>query len=139
MRYTPDMRRRAWPRGGFRFRCTRCGDCCRRPGTVYLEPGEGDALRQHTRGRTVDAAAYIQWDAASGQECIDTPPQGACPLLGADGLCTVQAVKPRQCRTYPFWPEILRDPEEAEAARRACEGIGLPDAPFFPLAGLRSP
>lgn len=37
--------------------------------------------------------------------------------------CTVYAVRPVQCRTFPFWPEYLISPEGwAEAAER-CPGV----------------
>ena len=38
-------------------------------------------------------------------------PDGACILLGADGLCRANSAKPRQCREYPF---TWRNPDSAE-------------------------
>lgn len=32
------------------------------------------------------------------------PPGLPCPALGADTLCTIQAIKPSRCRTMPFFP-----------------------------------
>ena len=48
---------------------------------------------------------------------------GDCIFL-KEGKCSIYDVRPRQCRTYPFWPQNLRSPEAWARACRACEGIG---------------
>jgi Fe-S-cluster containining protein len=51
-------------------------------------------------------------------------PRGAqCPFLQDNG-CSVHAAKPEQCRTFPFWPEILEDEDEQRAVAAYCPGIG---------------
>lgn len=57
-----------------------------------------------------------------------------CPLLDGD-LCSVEPVKPGQCRAYPFWPELVGDPAAWRAERRHCEGIGR--GPVWPAAEVR--
>ena len=43
-------------------------------------------------------------------------PDGACEMLGGDGLCRVHAAKPAQCREFPFsW----RNPDSF----RLCPGL----------------
>lgn len=55
--------------------------------------------------------------------------QGAnhCRFL-VDGRCSIQAVKPVQCRTWPFWKEHFKDgvmKEDVETAiKQECPGIG---------------
>ena len=39
--------------------------------------------------------------------------------------CVVHAVKPRQCKTYPFWPEILESEQTWKAEGKECPGIGI--------------
>ncbi len=48
---------------------------------------------------------------------------GACVLLRAARECSVYPARPRHCRSFPFWPSILEDPEAFELARRTCPGI----------------
>ncbi len=61
-------------------------------------------------------------------------PNGRCEFLGNDNRCRIYAVRPRQCRTYPFWPELMTPGAwRAEAAR--CEGIGR--GGVVPLAHVR--
>jgi uncharacterized protein len=38
--------------------------------------------------------------------------------------CEVYAVRPRQCRTWPFWESNLRTPEAWEATCQECPGSG---------------
>lgn len=52
----------------------------------------------------------------------------SCPLLAPDGRCSVEPVKPQQCRSYPFWPEITGSARAWKAESRRCEGINHPDA-----------
>lgn len=57
---------------------------------------------------------------------IDVPEGSACPLLTKDGRCSVHDIKPRQCRTYPFWPELLESKEAWDSEELYCEGINRP-------------
>jgi len=51
-------------------------------------------------------------------------PRGAqCPFLREDG-CGIHPAKPTQCRTFPFWPEMLSDRKEWTEAAGYCPGIG---------------
>ena len=51
------------------------------------------------------------------------PRDAPCRFLTPGG-CSVYAARPTQCRTFPFWPEILEDKKEATAAAKYCPGIG---------------
>lgn len=46
-----------------------------------------------------------------------------CPML-RDDRCTIHEVKPRQCATYPFWPEIVESARSWQNEQRSCPGIG---------------
>jgi Fe-S-cluster containining protein len=48
----------------------------------------------------------------------------ACPFL-VDDRCSIQEVKPRQCRAYPFWPEFVEDAEAWDAERELCPGMEI--------------
>ncbi len=47
-----------------------------------------------------------------------------CIFLDKAGDCRVYAVRPVQCRTYPFWPELTESSKGWMTERRRCEGIG---------------
>ena len=60
------------------------------------------------------------WGAPSLRE----RPGGDCVLLDPDtGRCGVYAVRPLQCRTYPFWPSVVVSPESWRDHARRCPGM----------------
>lgn len=114
-----------YAKSGLRFRCTRCGACCRRPGTVSLTAAEADriAARIVGEGATASSLAGELWlENVDGSWLIDVPDDAACPLLGPTG-CTVHDIKPMQCATYPFWPEIVKSRRTWREEAPWCEGI----------------
>jgi uncharacterized protein len=46
--------------------------------------------------------------------------------------CKLYSVRPKQCRTFPWWRENLESPEKWAEAARQCEGI-REDAPLVPV------
>jgi len=50
---------------------------------------------------------------------------GRCALLEGSRHCSVYCARPEQCRAFPFWPEVLSDPEAFERARALCPGIAV--------------
>jgi Fe-S-cluster containining protein len=63
-----------------------------------------------------------------------------CVFLDRDSqpgkaLCSIHAVRPRQCRTFPFWPEILASRRAWQKTARLCEGIGR--GPLIPADQVR--
>lgn len=137
MRYTRRMA--AEPHGPktVRFRCTQCGDCCREPGLVELDYAELTAVASASNLSISDfKTTYdVRWEAESGQ--FELPGPNGCPLLSTEGRCTVEAVKPSQCRTYPFWPENLASKEAWQAASTKCEGIDDPQGKVYDAETLQ--
>jgi hypothetical protein len=64
-------------------------------------------------------------------------PNGDCVFFDhLSHRCKVYEVRPRQCRTWPFWGSNLRSPEAWEQARRACRGIGR--GPIMPVEEIEA-
>ncbi len=51
------------------------------------------------------------------------PKTKQCPFLEDHG-CSIHPAKPTQCRTFPFWPELVEDRDEWNRTGRFCPGIG---------------
>jgi Fe-S-cluster containining protein len=49
-----------------------------------------------------------------------------CQFLTAEG-CSIHAVKPTQCRTYPFWPSLVESQDNWKVEGQFCPGIGKGD------------
>ena len=83
------------------FDCQRCTACCRWPGQVRLTDDEITRLASFLRLTEFD---FIQKYTRLRQDrrglALQEKPNGECVFLdGRD--CSVQAVKPRQCRDFP--------------------------------------
>lgn len=109
-----------------RFECTGCGLCCTNRGEyayVYLNDDEVAALAAHlglARGAFKRRYTFVDeygWRQLRfrGERCV---------FLGANDRCTVYAARPVQCRTFPFWRELVSAGRFTAEARELCEGIG---------------
>jgi len=109
-----------------RFECqSGCTKCCEQQGFVYLTESDLERL-----------AAYLKMSPArfekryvyrtKNQRRLRVPRAVQCPFLKSDG-CSVHPAKPLQCRTFPFWPELVPasgDKREWLKTARWCPGIG---------------
>lgn len=113
-----------------RFECTGCGKCCTQRGEyahVYVGDAEVESLakllgvslarfrREHTK---LDTLGWRQLRFRDGL-CTFLDPQSQ--------RCTVYAARPVQCRTFPFWPEIVGPKGWSDEVKEMCEGIGRGD------------
>ncbi len=85
------------------FACRRCGNCCRGPGDVILDPDEIDAI---ARLLALDAHSFTgRYTLLTGDRrslTLIERPDGACIFLTSDNTCRIESAKPRQCRGFPF-------------------------------------
>ena len=110
---------------GLRFACQKCGRCCvGEPGTIAVSPEESEKIATYLKlpvEEFIDTYLYPFNDGFSIKE-DDT---GQC--LFFDNGCTVYAVRPQQCRSFPFWFSNLRSEQRWNAAAMQCQGIGTGD------------
>ena len=108
---------------GLRFTCQPgCTNCCDQSGFVYLS--EDDLKR---------AAGFVKMSARKFEEKyvyrtahqlrFRKPPEKQCPFL-EDHRCSIHPAKPTQCRTFPFWPELVENRKEWNKTACYCPGIG---------------
>lgn len=111
------------PSATFQFECVACGKCCSRPGYVTFSEDEIAAAAAFL-GMPLEAL-FSAYDLAIDDEGLVAlvTEEAPCPFL-KDSLCSIHAVKPEQCRTYPFWPELLTDLVTWQAEAKHCPGIG---------------
>ena len=122
-----------WYKDGLRFECTGCGKCCTgSPGYVWIEEEEIEEIssylnisKEHflkTYTRQI-GQRYSLLEDASNYDCI---------FLKDKKLCTIYKARPKQCRTYPFWPAILKSEKSWSDEATRCEGIN-DDAPLIQI------
>ncbi|HAV62484.1 MAG TPA: zinc/iron-chelating domain-containing protein [Verrucomicrobiales bacterium] len=83
------------------YECQRCTACCRWPGQVRLAEGEIARLAGHLG---VSEHEFIQQHTRLTDDrrglCLNDKANGECTFLEGDD-CSVQPVKPQQCRDFP--------------------------------------
>ncbi len=81
----------------YRWTCHQTGDCCRQAGAVVMTLAESAALREAAPDRDLRFDAF-----GDGRRVVLMPVAGTrqCPLLGADGRCSVYAARPYNCRRF---------------------------------------
>ncbi|MDR0452627.1 MAG: YkgJ family cysteine cluster protein [Treponema sp.] len=132
----PDsLQKKPFYKDGLRFSCARCSACCRHEsGFVFLSRPDLDALSNELEMKNSEfIAVYCRWIGAPGEisrlslrersnyDCVFW--KGGCNG-GADGGCSVYKARPRQCRSFPFWPSVLESPEIWENTALSCPGMG---------------
>ncbi len=109
---------------GLRFACQpNCGACCSQAGEVWVSGPEIHRLATFLRlPQPQFRKRYLR--KIHGKHALIDNAHGGCIFLSPDLKCTVYEARPDQCRTYPFWPQILRDKTSWEWESLKCPGIG---------------
>ena len=112
---------------GLRFECTQCGKCCWTRGEyshVYMTDADVASLAAALGMPVAEARERFTFRDENGWTELDFT-GGRCVMLDAEtNLCKVYESRPTQCRTFPFWPELIRRGAWTGEAKRICEGVG---------------
>ncbi len=117
-----------WYVGGLHFECRGCGDCCAGPGEGFI---------WLTRREIELIAAQLEMTVGSFRQkyvkrlinrysLIEEPKTKDCIFLKQTETgrgCGIYAVRPNQCRTWPFWTSNLQSPNTWNQAAGRCPGI----------------
>ncbi len=113
-----------WYHAGLRFRCTQCGSCCTgAPGFVWINDEELDKLAG-LLGMLRGEAEKLHTRLVGGRRSLRERANGDCIFYEKAQGCTIYAVRPGQCRTWPFWESNVRTPEDWDETRLGCPGSG---------------
>ncbi len=108
---------------GLRFECTKCGNCCTRPGPVYFPEPELARTAGFLGLTPAEFRRRYRVRDRDGVPTVDPGSEAPCPFHDSGRGCTVYEARPTQCRTWPFWPETVHRRRSWERAARDCEGI----------------
>ena len=113
-----------WYQDGLRFRCTRCGNCCTgEPGFVYVNDEEIAAIAA-VRGESIEQVTAVYTKPAYRENSLREKANGDCVFFERGQGCTIYSIRPRQCRTWPFWASNLQTPDDWERTKSVCPGSG---------------
>ena len=141
-----------WYADGLRFECTQCGNCCSgAPGYVWI-----------TEKDMVKIAAYLKMEfdeftrtyvrrinhGGEARYSLIEKPDYDCVFLtrtGGKAGCSIYPVRPTQCRTWPFWTDVVRSPETwrktargGAAGNGGCPGMLDPKARLYDLQHIET-
>lgn len=116
-----------WYSEGLRFTCVEgCARCCGgAPGDVFVSREELEKIAAFLKQSVEDFEYEYIRHYADGRLSIKERRNGDCLLLNPDGKgCSIYDVRPRQCRDYPFWPELVANPGAWQKETLKCPGLG---------------
>lgn len=113
-----------WWAGGLYFSCTGCGRCCRdEPGAVWFTASELAAMASYL-GLGDDEFEFIYVCRKYGRQSLREKPNYDCIFLDRDpDRCRIYEVRPSQCRTFPFWPDVLKSKLSWDRYSLTCPGM----------------
>lgn len=113
---------RPWFANGLQFTCTQCGHCCTgEPGFVWVNDDEVQAIAAF-RAEPVEEVLGLYTRKEGTRRSLKERANGDCVFFQADRGCTIYEVRPRQCRTWPFWESNVKSPATWDRTAASCPG-----------------
>lgn len=117
-----------WYQAGLAFTCHQCGDCCSGPGEGYVWVTRKDiaSIAAHLNISLDDMMEQYVRRVGMRFSLIEKKPGNDCIFLqrSSNGIrCEIYPVRPVQCRTWPFWPEVIKSPDTWNQAATHCQGM----------------
>lgn len=114
---------KSWYSNGLSFSCTECGKCCTgAPGYVWI-----------TEQEIIKAAEFLNLSieqftnqylrVVEGRISLKENSQNFDCIFLKEKKCHIYPVRPKQCRTFPWWKRNLESQEAWNEAALFCEGI----------------
>lgn len=115
-----------WWSEGVRFTCMQCGRCCREePGAVWFTEDEAEAMAAFLGISMAEFHDRYVWK-RYGKLSLREKPNYDCIFLDRSGeteRCAIYEHRPSQCRTFPFWPDVLKTELSWESYSQTCPGM----------------
>ena len=116
-----------WYANGLRFTCTQCGNCCTgAPGFVWVDEEEVAAIARF-RQQPLEEVTGLYTRPVRGRRSLREQANGDCIFYDCKEGCTIYPVRPRQCRTWPFWESNVATEEAWKETCQRCPGSGHGD------------
>jgi Fe-S-cluster containining protein len=114
-----------WWETGLRFECQGSGKCCVSHGEygyVYLTLEDRRRLAQSLG---LSTAQFTKRHCAKDEDLVHLidGKDGHCQFL-ENKKCGVYEARPTQCRTWPFWPEVINAKVWQKEVASFCPGVG---------------
>jgi hypothetical protein len=105
-----------------RFQCqSGCIRCCEQKGFVYLTGDDIARIAAHLAMTRAEFKRHYLCGTAPLLR-FRKPRLRQCPFLLTNG-CSIHAVKPLQCKAFPYWPELMAKASERRETAKFCPGM----------------
>lgn len=122
-----DKKKSPWWADGVQFECQGSGKCCTSHGEyghVYFSLKDRK-LAAKFFGISEKQFREKYCHKVDGHFALKDPASGSpdCIFL-KDKRCSIYEARPTQCRTWPFWPEVMNAKTWSKAVAQFCPGVG---------------
>lgn len=116
---------RKWWKDGIRFECQGSGRCCVSRGEFGFVYMNIDDRRRAARTLKMTASAFTRryCTKTDGHVHLKDGPGPDCLFLEGT-RCAIYEGRPTQCRTWPFWPEVMSPKAWKSEVAAYCPGVG---------------
>ena len=109
-----------------RFKCTGCGKCCTGDEDHYIAMSQTEAKRIQKHLNVSDTWFRRRYVMHLTRNTLTARMHdGRCVFLDKNKACRIYNLRPVQCRTYPYWPELLETKQAWNNEAKYCEGINV--------------
>lgn len=115
-----------WWQKGVQFSCTGSGKCCTSHGEygyVYLNLEDRQRFAKYFKMRTSDFTKKYCSKTGGIWHLNENKNNPDCMYLKGRS-CGVYEARPTQCRTWPFWPEVMNAKTWKDEVKSFCPGVG---------------
>lgn len=113
-----------WYADGLPFECTQCGDCCTgAPGFVWVDEAELQAIADYLQ-EPIEEVRALYTSQQGKRRTLREKSNYDCIFLDDNRACTIYPVRPKQCRTWPFWESNLQSEDTWKETCQTCPGAG---------------
>ncbi|MFN7728788.1 MAG: YkgJ family cysteine cluster protein [Bdellovibrio sp.] len=115
-----------WWSEGIQFQCQGSGKCCTSHGEfgfVFLTKEDRARMAAHF-GMTSSAFTRKYCDKLADAFHLKEDPKNLDCMFLKNKQCSIYDARPVQCRTWPFWPEVMNAKAWKKEVVDFCPGVG---------------
>lgn len=115
-----------WWKDGLRFQCQGSGKCCTSHGEygfVFLTLQDRKRFAKHFKITTAEFTKKYCEKTNEVWHLKEDPKNPDCMFL-KNKKCSAYEGRPTQCRTWPFWPEVMNPKSWKKDVVAFCPGVG---------------
>lgn len=110
-----------WYKDGLKFECTQCGHCCTgAPGYVWIQIQDIYRIAEFLG---IDDREFVRKYVRKVDQKLSLIELAGGNCVFYENGCKIYPVRPSQCRTFPFWPEIVNRGSSWDKAAKECPGM----------------